>query len=413
MNQIASNPKLAQLQDIFQALCNGGDAEALIEAFDAECESLAQEDVAQVLRQINKQGLAYQNNPRVKAFYYDVVEPKLSTGIINGFPPGHPVRVYLEENRMLRSLFTRISKLDPERDSDDFKTLFNDICEVEKHYQRKENQLFPCLEKHGWDGPSKNMWAFHDEIRAMLKQVRLALEEDRLEKVGVNFSLVKDEMLRLIAVEEERLLPNALNLLEESEWEAMRTGDEEIGWMQDITPPPYPAPSKKQREGEEEKSEDADNNYVHPSQAKPDENPSFASDDQFHYDEGYMTPQQVNLIFRTLPLDITYVDENDRVVFYNRGDERLFPRSAGVIGREVRYCHPPKSVDTVLRILEEFRKGTRDVADFRINYKGRLVQIRYFAVRDEDRTYRGVLEMSQDITDIKTLEGEQRLLDWD
>jgi len=404
LNEIATNPTLAQLQDIFQALCNSGDAEALIESFDAECESLTQEDIARVLRQINEQGLAYQNNPKVKTFYYDVVEPKLSTGIINGFPPGHPVRVYLEENRLLRSLIARIIKLDPERDRDEFTSLFGEICEVEKHYQRKENQLFPCLERHGWDGPSKNMWAFHDEIRAMLKQVRLALEEDRLEKVGINFSLLKDEMLRLIAVEEERLLPNAMNLLEESEWQAMRTGDEEIGWMPGITPPPYPAPEEKKEEEE---------NYVHPSQAKPDENPRFASDDQFHYDEGYMTPQQVNLIFRTLPLDITYVDENDRVVFYNRGDERLFPRSAGVIGREVRYCHPPKSVDTVLRILEEFRKGTRDVADFRINFKGRLVQIRYFAVRDEDGTYRGVLEMSQDITDIKTLEGEQRLLDWD
>ncbi|HEB93519.1 MAG TPA: DUF438 domain-containing protein [Gammaproteobacteria bacterium] len=328
--------------------------------------------------------------------------------MINSFPLGHPVRVYLEENGMLRALFARAGKLDPERDSENFKNLFSDICKVEKHYQRKENQLFPCLERHGWDGPSKNMWAFHDEIRAMLKQIRLALEQGRLEKVGVNFSLLKEEMLRLISVEEERLLPNALKLLEESEWQAMRTGDEEIGWMLDITPPPYPAPSEKENETEE-----MEKNYVHPSQAEPDENPDIATDATFHYDEGYMTPQQVNLIFRTLPLDITYVDENDRVVFYNRGDERLFPRSAGVIGREVRYCHPPKSVDTVLRILEEFRKGTRDVADFRINFKGRLVQIRYFAVRDDDKTYRGVLEMSQDITDIKTLEGEQRLLDWD
>ncbi len=413
MNQMATNPKLAQLQVIFHTLCNGGDAEALIEAFDAECESLTQEDIAQVLQKINEQGLAYQNSPKVKTFYYDIVEPKLSAGIINSFPAGHPVRVYLEENRILRSLFAHTGKLDPEQNSDDFKALFSDICEVEKHYQRKENQLFPCLERHGWDGPSKNMWAFHDEIRAMLKQIRLALEDGRLEKVGVNFSLLKEEMLRLISVEEERLLPNALKLLEESEWQAMRTGDEEIGWMLDITPPPYPAPSERREKKGENEADDEEKNYVHPSLAKADENPDFTSDDAFHYDEGYMTPQQVNLIFRTLPLDITYVDENDRVVFYNRGDERLFPRSAGVIGREVRYCHPPKSVDTVLRILEEFRQGTRDVADFRINFKGRLVQIRYFAVRDEDKTYRGVLEMSQDITDIKTLEGEQRLLDWD
>ena len=126
-----------------------------------------------------------------------------------------------------------------------------------------------------------------------------------------------------------------------------------------------------------------------------------------------MTPEQVNLLFKVMPLDITYVDENDRVVFYNRGEERLFPRSKNVIGREVRYCHPPKSVDTVLRILEEFRAGRQDVADFRIHVRGRYILIRYFAVRDPDGTYRGVMEMSQDITDIQKLEGEQRLLDWD
>ncbi len=106
------------------------------------------------------------------------------------------------------------------------------------------------------------------------------------------------------------------------------------------------------------------------------------------------------------------MDENDRVVFYNRGEERVFPGSAGIIGREVRYCHPPKSVDTVIRILEEFKQGTQDVANFRIHFKGRYILIRYFAVRDAEKNYRGVLEMSQDITDIQALEGEQRLLDW-
>ena len=112
-------------------------------------------------------------------------------------------------------------------------------------------------------------------------------------------------------------------------------------------------------------------------------------------------------------LDLTYVDENDKVIFYNRGEERVFPRSAGIIGREVKFCHPPKSVDTVLRILEEFRKGTKSESSFWINYKERLIYIRYFAVRDANKNYKGVIEMSQDITDIKKIEGEKRLLDWE
>jgi DUF438 domain-containing protein len=118
-----------------------------------------------------------------------------------------------------------------------------------------------------------------------------------------------------------------------------------------------------------------------------------------------MTPEQVNLLLKFLPVDITYVDENDKVIFYNRGDKRVFPRSKGIIGREVKFCHPPKSVHLVLRIVEEFRAGTKDVAEFWINFKGRMIHIRYFAIRDKENIYRGVIEMSQDVTDIQKLEG--------
>lgn len=152
--------------------------------------------------------------------------------------------------------------------------------------------------------------------------------------------------------------------------------------------------------------------YVHPSQDFSARDLSFTDKNAHHFDEGYMTVDQVNLLLRTMPLDLTYVDENDKVIFYNRGEERVFPRSAGIIGREVRFCHPPKSVGTVLKILEEFRKGNKNEASFWINFKGRLIYIRYFAVRDADKKYRGVIEMSQDITEIKEIEGEKRLLEW-
>ena len=132
-----------------------------------------------------------------------------------------------------------------------------------------------------------------------------------------------------------------------------------------------------------------------------------------HYDEGYMTIEQVNLLLKTLPIDITFVDEYDKVIFYNRGEERVFPRSAGIIGREVKFCHPPKSVGTVLKIVEAFRPGTQNEANFWFKYRGRLIYVRYFAVRDAQKNYKGVIEMSQDITDIKLIEGERRLLEWE
>jgi PAS domain S-box-containing protein len=396
-------------------MCGGDNPVELINQFEKECDGISQEQVSGIFSQLDREGLAFQSNPRVVDFYHGVLTKKMSADQLNQFAPGHPVRVYLEENILLRSLFNEIGKLDPVQDARQFRKLFREISKVEKHYVRKENQLFPCLEKHGWDSPSKNMWAFHDDIRASLKEVRLALAEGDMKLAGQRLYTSRGEMERLMSVEEERLLPNAMGMLEEHEWQEMRTGDEEIGWMLDEAPPPYPAPEAPAEieQTDDHANQKAEVEYIHPSKDTERRDLPFSTEDKSHFDEGYLTVEQVNLMFRTLPLDITYVDENDHVVFYNRGEERLFPRSAGIIGREVRYCHPPKSVDTVLRILEEFKKGTQDVANFRINYKGRFVLIQYFAVRDAEKNYRGVLEMSQDITDIKAMEGEQRLLDWD
>ncbi len=408
MSEFLSDTHTSHLSQILRAMCAGDNPEQLIAQFEHHCDAISQEEVAEVFDQLSDDGIEFHHNEDVINFYHEVIQPKLSSGAINNFPPGHPVRVYLEENRLLRTLLAKARRTDPRQDQAGFRTLFEQICKVELHYRRKENQLFPMLEKHGWDSPSKNMWAFNDQNRALLKEIRQALEANDLALVVQKFPFAQGELERMMAVEEQRLLPNALELLEEHEWEEMRLGDEEIGWMLDTPPPCWPP--------REEKEEAAPQEQARPARSKPTGRNRvlpFSTEDRYHYDEGWMTPEQVNLIFRTLPVDITYVDENDRVVFYNRGEDRVFPRSANIIGREVKNCHPPKSIDTVLRIVEEFRNGTKDVADFWINMRGRKIHIRYFAVRDPDRTYRGVLEMSQDITEMQKLEGEQRLLDWD
>ena len=312
------------------------------------------------------------------------------------FPAGHPVRVYLEENLLIRNYRAQMAQLNLNTDYDAVMALFGRLLRVEKHFARKENQLFPYLEKHGWTSPSQNMWAFHDRIREEIKATKKALEAQDFAVAANGLNTVFASLEHLMQVEEQRLLPNAMELLDPKEWEEFYEGDCEIGWMFDVPPPPYP-----------------ENTYIHPGEDKKRRELPFGLEDKTHYDEGYLTPEQVNFIFKFLPVDITYVDENDRVVFYNRGEERVFPRSAGIIGREVRFCHPPKSVDQVLQILEAFKAGTRDVAEFWISFKGRFIHIRYFAVRDDQKRYRGVIEMSQDVTEIKALEGERRLLDWD
>lgn len=307
----------------------------------------------------------------------------------------HPVKVYFEEKKIIEEIITELENTEVETDFQKYFNLFNQLSEIDKRFTRKENQLFPYLEKYGWNGPSQVMWSFHDNLRDQIRLLKKYNEEKNIAKINQNLVFIIDGIRRLMTTEELKLFPTSLELLTQEDWEEMEKGEEEIGWMH-----------------KKAVSETKEGGYIHPSQDFTKRDVSFSTENTYHYDEGYMTPEQVNLLLKTMPVDLTYVDENDKVIFYNRGEERVFPRSAGIIGREVKFCHPPKSVGTVLKIVEEFRQGTQHTADFWINFKERLILIRYFAVRDENKKYRGVIEMSQDITDIQKLEGEQRLLDW-
>lgn len=318
---------------------------------------------------------------------------------VEKLPEGHPVKVYYQEGELLQDILFELYEADPAEDFQKYYNIFNQLKTIEKRFVRKENQLFPYLEKHGWDGPSKGMWSFHDTIREEIRILEKYNAEKNFEKIEENKTYIIDGIRRLMSIEDVRLFPNAMELLSEDEWKEFYEGDEEVGWMLKNKPTQYPP------------KEEA--TYIHPSQDFKKREFSFSTENTFHYDEGYMTPEQVNLLLRFLPVDITYVDENDKVIFYNRGKDRVFSRSKGIIGREVKFCHPPKSVDMVLRIVDEFRAGTKDVAEFWFNFKGRIIHIRYFAIRDNDKNYKGVVEMSQDITEIQKLEGQKRLLDWD
>lgn len=309
---------------------------------------------------------------------------------------GHPIQNYLDETALIHKIADEIIQIDIEKEYQKFYNALNQLATIERRFERKENQLFPFLEKKGWIGPSQNMWSFHDIIRQIFRIVRQNIEDKNLISAKHNTELVVQNINRLLEVEETVLFPYALEMLSNDDWKVMRDGEDEIGWMLTDAPPKYPNEPE----------------YIHPSQDIERRTDVVFDEKAVHYDEGYMTVEQVNLLFKTLPVDLTYVDENDKVIFYNRGDERVFPRSAGIIGREVRFCHPPKSVDTVLKILEAFRKGEQNEASFWINFKERLIYIRYFAVRNSEKEYKGVIEMSQDITDIKQIDGEKRLLEW-
>jgi PAS domain S-box-containing protein len=266
-----------------------------------------------------------------------------------------------------------------------------DLEIFDRHYIRKENILFPWLEKVWQDYRCLHvMWSLHDDARKSIRDLKKTLQMQNMpmdrfnQQVGELFFSVYP----LIYRENHILFPVAIDEVPEKAWENMYRQSKEIGyaWI------------------EVSHSED--------SNEQPIKETDPAKPGMIDLDTGFLSAGQVVNIFNHLPVDITFVDENDEVRYFSNSKNRHFPRSKAIIGRKVQNCHPPESIDIVNRILDAFRSGEKDEATFWIQMKGRFVQIRYFAVRDEQKHYKGVVEVSQDVTEIRKLEGERRLLDW-
>ncbi len=264
--------------------------------------------------------------------------------------------------------------------------LFTQLEVFAKHYTIKENVLFPIIEETWSDYRCLQiMWSFHDDIRRNIKAVITQLQEGNIELKIFN-KCVGDIFFNMHAIKfrEERILfPCILSTISESQLEKMNREGFELGY-------PFIQPNIKK---DKEVKPDYEGNLV-------------------NLGTGKVSIEQIKLIFNHLPVDITFVDENNKVCYFSTPPKRIFPRTTAIIGREVSNCHPPESVHVVEQIVESFRNGAKDQADFWIKMRGEFILIQYFAVRDELRKYRGVIEVSQEISGIKALEGEKRLLDW-
>ncbi|RLC93825.1 MAG: hypothetical protein DRI77_11495, partial [Chloroflexi bacterium] len=195
--------------------------------------------------------------------------------------------------------------------------------------------------------------------------------------------------------EENILYPTALEKLSGEEWWRIRQQSPDVGYC-------YVQPGN-QWPPQETALEAAWNLSQEPA--------ASSAAGLLHLDTGTLTPQEVNRLLIHLPVDVTYVDADDTVRYFSQGRERIFPRSPAIVGRKVQKCHPPASLHRVQQILDDFRAGRSDEAEFWIQMGGKFIHIRYFAMRDEQGAYQGTLEVSQDVAHIRALEGERRLLD--
>jgi len=379
------------LKRIIRELHEGTSVDDVKEEFAALLRDVGATEIAEIEQALIAEGMPEMEIKRLCDVHVAVFQQSLDTQPKPETVPGHPVHTFCAENQAAaRALDTLRDALDVLRAEPGEETLeqararLRDLRSYEKHYLRKENLLFPYLERYGFTGPSSVMWAIHDDVRAGWKALDELLAagpgDDAAafsQQVDEVFAPLETAIREMFYKEENILYPAALEKLADEDWVAIRGQEPEIGYFsvepgdqwptgapRREAPPPPPAEAEASVEG------------------------------LLQLDTGVLTRQQVNLLLTHLPIDITYVDEEDRVRFFSQGKDRIFPRSPAIIGRKVQKCHPPASVHRVQRILDDFRAGRRDQAEFWIQMGpaeagGRFIHIRYFAVRDEAGAYRG------------------------
>ena len=343
----------------------------------------------------------------------------------NEYPENHPLWAYLEEINAVEKVALEADELLKQDKfiKNPWLGVFDSLAEWRIHLSRKQNQLYPMLENHGFDRPTRIMWTFDDGVRDAISASYALLREDKYEEFLASVPETLAKLRDLNSKELEVLLPTSFKLLSDEEFVRMSKNDHEIGYAIINAPGLYVVPgindSAASLNGNAAGQNGAVSNeflndlagllskYVGPVGGA-----AVSKDAVLDVATGKLTLEQINLLFRHLPVDLSYVDENELVKFYSDTPHRIFPRSANVIGREVKNCHPAKSVHVVEEIVEKFRSGEQNQAEFWINKPGLFIYVIYTAVRDENGKFRGVLEMMQDCTHIRELEGSRTLLTW-
>ncbi len=387
--------RVQELKAIIGDLHAGGDLERARARFEKAVEDVEVSEIAAMEEDLIRGGLPVSEVQRLCDVHVDAFRQALDEHVEVDAPPGHPIHTYMQDNRIATRLADQLGGVARaigagEKVKESLvgaEHVLHALGGLDNHYLRKENQLFAILERHGVTGPSQVMWGVHDRIRKAMKAAREAVVNGDAARFAAVATALARDIVEMVYKEEKILFPLSLETLTEPEWMEVRRGEDELGYALSRPDGAWPGDA---------------------GVAKRTTDPAAGP---LGLLTGELTLEQVNLIFTHLPVDLSFVDENDEVRFYSEGPHRIFPRSPAVIGRKVQNCHPPKSVHVVQEILDSFKAGKRDVAEFWIRLHGKFIHIRYFAVRDKAKTYRGCLEVSQDATRIRGLEGEQRLLD--
>jgi len=397
-----SQQRVDTLAEIIKELHAGADPAAVKEKLAELVRETSSEEIVAMEQQLMADGMEVEEIKQMCDLHSQVLREILDERIGIQVEPGHPLHTFGLENeaiadvaRQTRELIASIDESKLETSLARWRELHEQLMEVEKHYARKENVLFSYLELHGVTAPSQVMWGKDDDIRILMKSLREALtagdasaEEWRVVAKEIAFPML-DQIEEMITKEERILFPMAQSKLSPEEWADVYHNSAPFGHCLAEPGTAYQPPR---------------------AAAATDAAPG---DQRVPVGVGSLLPAQLRALVSVLPVDLTFVDADDRVAFFSEGGDRVFARSPAIIGRKVQNCHPPDSVEVVDRILADFKSGAQDVAEFWIEMGPRFVHIRYFAVRDDDGAYLGTLEVTQDLAKPRALTGERRLLEYE
>jgi len=399
-----SGNKKEIVKDIILKLHQGLSVEEAKDRFEKEVGSITSTEIAEIEQSLINEGLTPDEIKKFCNVHALLFQSTLAEAVSEEESPAHPIYLFKLENREIEKITNFIKDLiknkdqyDIEQFKQEIKKLLTKLGGIDTHYTKKEQLLFPFLEKYGFFGPSKVMWGKDNEIRDLFKGAVTNLEGlnnqgQRNEYISKFINPLIEEIEGMIFKEENILFPTSLEKLNLDEWIEILKGNDEVGYVFI------------------EKPKETSFLIAELKRAVIEE-PKIKEGDTISLPTGDLKLKELMSLLNTLPVDITFIDKGDRVKYFSDNQNRIFVRTKSVIGRQVQNCHPPQSVEKVEKILSSFQEGKKDSFDFWINLKGRLIYIRYFAVRDENRNYLGTLEVTQDITEIKKLEGEKRLLD--
>ena len=331
--------------------------------------------------------------------------------VSSAFEEGHPLHTFKLENRALENLMdNQIARLLDIYKKDKTETsreaLLSEITKlstIDKHYKRKENLIFPYMERYAITAPPQVMWGVDDEIREKLKSVLTAFKNSEVEIKVDSISKLIDSIKEMIFKEEEIMFPMILDKFSQDEWLEIEKASADIGYTL-LSVVKRWNPQRDMVKEQNKINREDEKQKVEVGTVQCD------SDTKVLFDAGSLTAEEINSILNTVPIDMTFVSADSKVKYFTQGKERIFDRPKTIIGREVKNCHPPKSVHVVEQIVEDLKSGKKDNEDFWIRMGEVFVYIRYFAVRNKKNEFLGTLEVSQNIKPITELEGEKRLM---